>query len=183
MFEGDYTIYGKHATYIKYLVNDAKAFKRYIDVYMVGAALGALYERQAEQSDSTDRARIYADTFNTEHVKCNELFRAVILADTTKSWTLEERVNICFRYRYKMDENAIPPVTQEEVDIMREALMLFNAYVLGGIEILYDNFSSSATVSIDETVDYAYKAIFDQHALIESRSDSTDDEQLLRPEY
>lgn len=29
MFEGDYTIYGKHATYIKYLVNDAKAFKRF----------------------------------------------------------------------------------------------------------------------------------------------------------
>ena len=53
MFEGDYTIYGKHATYIKYLVNDAKAFKRYIDVYMAGAALGALYERRAEQSDST----------------------------------------------------------------------------------------------------------------------------------
>ena len=66
MFEGDYTIYGKHATYIKYLVNDAKAFKRYIDVYMAGAALGALYERRAEQSDSTDRARIYSDAFNTD---------------------------------------------------------------------------------------------------------------------
>ena len=80
MFESDYTIYGKHATYIKYLVNDAKAFKRYIDVYMAGAALGALYERQAEQNDSTDRARIYSDAFNTEHVKCNELFRTVVLA-------------------------------------------------------------------------------------------------------
>lgn len=183
MFESDYTIYGKHATYIKYLVNDAKAFKRYIDVYMAGAALGALYERQSEQSDSTDRARIYSDAFNTEHVKCNELFQTVILADTTKSWTPEERANICFRYRDKMDENAVPPVTQEEVDVMREAFALFNAYVLGGIEILYDNFSSSATVSIDETVDYAYKAIFDQHSLIESRGDSEDDAQLLRPEY
>lgn len=178
-----YTIYGKHATYIKYLVNDAKAFKRYIDVYMAGAALGALYERRAEQSDSTDRARIYSDAFNTEHVKCNELFRTVILADTTKSWSPEERANICFRYRDKMDENAVPPVTQEEVDIMREALALFNAYVLGGIEILYDSFSSSATISMDETVDYAYKTIFDQHSLIESRSDGDDDDQLLRPEY
>lgn len=82
-----------------------------------------------------------------------------------------------------MDENAVPPVTQEEVDVMREAFALFNTYVLGGIEILYDNFSSSATVSIDETVDYAYKTIFDQHSLIESRSDSEDDDQLLRPEY
>ncbi len=183
MFESDYTIYGKHATYIKYLVNDAKAFKRYIDVYMAGAALGALYERQAEQNDSTDRARIYSDAFNTEHVKCNELFRTVVLADTTKSWTPEERANICFRYRDKLDENAVPPVSQEEVTTMKEALALFNAYVLGGIEILYDSFSSSASVNLDETVDYAYKAIFDQHSLIESRNDSADDDQLLRPEY
>lgn len=183
MFESDYTIYGKHATYIKYLVNDAKAFKRYIDVYMAGAALGALYERRAEQNDSTDRARIYSDAFNTEHVKCSELFRTVVLADTTKPWTPEERANICFRYRDKLDENAVPPVSQEEVATMKEALALFNAYVLGGIEILYDSFSSSASVNLDETVDYAYKAIFDQHSLIESRNDSTDDDQLLRPEY
>ena len=139
-----YTIYGKHATYIKYLVNDAKAFKRYIDVYMAGAVLGTLYERQAEQSDSTDRARIYVDAFNTEYVKCNELFRTVILADTTKAWSPEERANICFRYRDKMDENAVPPVTQEEANIMHEALVLFNAYVLGGIEILYDSFKVSS---------------------------------------
>ena len=183
MFEGDYTIYGKHATYIKYLVNDVKVFKRYIDVYMAGAAMGALYGHQAEQTDSTDRARIYADAFNTVHVKCYELFRTVILADTTKTWTPEQRVNICFRYRDKMNEDAIPPVSQEEVDVMREALTLFHAYVLGGIEILYDNFSGNATINVDETVDYAYKVIFDQHSLIESRSNSEDDDQLLRPEY
>lgn len=174
---------GSYEADMNRIKENIKAFKRYIDVYMAGAALGALYERRAEQSDSTDRARIYSDAFNTEHVKCNELFRTVILADTTKSWSPEERANICFRYRDKMDENAVPPVTQEEVDIMREALALFNAYVLGGIEILYDSFSSSATISMDETVDYAYKTIFDQHSLIESRSDGDDDDQLLRPEY
>lgn len=79
MFEGDYTINGKHATYIKYLVNDVKAFDRYIDVYMTGAALGALNDKRAKQDGSTDRARIYSDAFNTEHVKCNELFKVVIL--------------------------------------------------------------------------------------------------------
>lgn len=183
VFDGDYTIYGKHATYIKYLVNDAKAFKRYIDVYMVGAALGALHQRTSEQSDSTDRARIYSDAFNTEHVKCKELFRTVILSDNTKPWTPEERANICFRYRDKLDENATPPVTQDEVNIMQEALALFHAYMLGGVEILYDAFSSTATISVDETVDYAYKSIFDQHSLIESRADENDDEILLHPEY
>ena len=86
MFEGDYTINGKHATYIIYLVNDVKAFDRYIDVYMAGAALGVLNDKRAKQGGSTDRARIYSDAFNTEHVKCNELFKVVILNDTSKSW-------------------------------------------------------------------------------------------------
>lgn len=183
MFNGDYTINGMHATYIKYLVNEVKAFDRYIDVYMAGAALGVLNDRKSKQGGSTDRARIYADAFTTEYVKCNELFKVVILNDSSKSWSEEERINICFRYRDKMDENAAPPVTEHEVELMKEALELFNEYVMGGVELLYENFSSSATVSIDDTVDYAYKAIYDQKILIESRQPGLDVNQLLRPEY
>lgn len=183
MFEGDYTINGIHATYIKYLVNEVKAFDRYIDVYMAGATLGILNDKRIKQGGSTDRARIYSDAFHTEHIKCNELFKVVILNDTSKSWSEEERINICFKYRDKMDERAIPPTSEKEVEIMKEALDLFNEYVMGGIELLYENFSSSATVSINDTVDYAYKSIFDQRILIESKQSETDVSQLLRPEY
>lgn len=130
MFEGDYTIYGKHATYIKYL-KEAKIFSRYIDVYMAGAVLGALYEKRASQTDSSDRARIYADAFDTEHARCNEIFKIVILSDTLKSWSAEDRINICFRYRDRMDEMAVPPVTQNELDIMKEAKnSLMNMYLV-----------------------------------------------------
>lgn len=83
----------------------------------------------------------------------------------------------------KMDANAVPPITQHEIELMKEALDLFNEYAMGGIELLYENFLSSATVSIDDAVDYAYKAIFDQRILIESRQLGTDVNQLLRPEY
>lgn len=183
MFEGDYTINGTHATYIKYLVNEVKAFERYIDVYMAGAAIGALNDKRAKQGGTTDRARIYSDAFNTEHVKCNELFKIVILNDTSKPWSDEERVNICFKYRDKMDERAVPQISEYEVEIMKEALDLFNEYAMGGVELLYENFASSATVSIDDTVDYVYKAIFDQHTLIESKRIGADVNQLLRPEY
>ena len=59
MFENDLTLTGKHATYVKYLVNDAKLYKRYIDVYMNGAVFGLLHNRTAPiDKDSTDRARI-----------------------------------------------------------------------------------------------------------------------------
>lgn len=88
---------------------------------MAGAVLGALYEKRAKQTDSSDRARIYADAFDTEHARCNEIFKTVILSDTSKPWSAEERINICFRYRDRMDEKAVPPITQEELDIMKEA--------------------------------------------------------------
>ena len=36
LFENDLTITGKHATYIKFLINDAKLYDDYIDVYIIG---------------------------------------------------------------------------------------------------------------------------------------------------
>lgn len=183
MFEGDYTISGTHATYIKYLVNEVKAFERYIDVYMAGATIGVLNDRRAKQGGTSDRARIYSDAFNTENAKCNELFKIVILNDTSKPWSNDERINICFKYRDKMDKRAVPSITEHEIEVMKKAMNLFNEYVMGGIELLYENFACSATVSIGDTVDYAYKTIFDQHTLIESRQGSADVNQLLSPEY
>lgn len=107
----------------------------------------------------------------------------LLLNDTSKLWSDEERINICFRYRDKMDDKAVPPIAEYEVEIMKEALNLFNEYAMGGIELLYENFTSSSTVSVDDAVDYAYKAMFDQHILIESRQAGVDVDQLLRPEY
>jgi hypothetical protein len=182
MFEKDYTIHGIHATYIKYLVNDAKIFERYIDVYMTAAAMGCLYDKRSVESSSTDRARIYADAFSTERDKCMELFRTLILADASKPWSAEERTNICFKYRDEKIDNAVPMITDEEVSIMKEAMELFNSYVRGGIEILYENFYSP-TINLDDAIDYAYKTVFDQNSLIESRQGDLDVGQLLRPEY
>ena len=181
MFENDYTIQGKHATFIKYLVKDAGVFPRYIDVYMTGAALGILHRKKAEENDSTDRARIYADAFSTERAKCMELFRTVILADNSMDWSNEERANICFRYRDREREGAVPPVTKEEVAVMKQALDLFNSYARGGIEILYEAFTSDAIINQDDAVDYAYKMIYDQQAHADVQSSDLD--QLLKPEY
>lgn len=183
MFKSDYTIYGKHATYIKYLIYDVKAFKRYIDVYMAGAILGVLNNKRSERIDSADRARIYADAFDTEYIKCNEIFKTVILSETSKPWSTDDRINICFRYRDRKDDFATPPISDKEIGIMKEAQILFNSYVLGGIEILYENFSSSSIININETVDYAFKMIFDQNMLIESGDNTNELDDLLIPEY
>ena len=182
MFDGDYNITGIHATYLKYLVNDAKAFGRYIDVYMTAAVVGALNDKRSETDSSTDRARIYADAFSHEHDKCMEIFRTIILAESSKDWNSDERTNICFKYRDEKLINAPNEVPDEEITIMKEALDLFNSYVRGGIEILYDTFFS-ASISLDDSIDYAYKTVFDHNTKLESSDGSIDIGQLFKPEY
>ncbi len=182
MFDSDYTIYGIHATRLKYLVNDAKVFDRYIDVYMTAAAVGCLNNRHGRPTDSTDRARVYADAFLTESHKCEELFQTIILADTSKDWSSDERTKICFQYRDRKDEQAKPPISEYELEKMKEAIDLFNEYVLGGIDILYESFYS-ASINPNDAIDYAYKTVFDQRSLIESRNGELNTEELLRPEY
>lgn len=113
MFENDYTINGKHATYLKFLAaknsgakdadetspTAARIFERYIDVYMNAAIWGLLYERTApKDSGSDDRARIYADAYATERENCVFIYRMVMLLDKTTTLDPNVRVDRAFRY-------------------------------------------------------------------------------------
>ena len=130
MFENDYTISGKHATFLKYLAKKnarddssqenavaARLFERYIDVYMNAAVFGLLYGRTAKKdSASEDRARIYADAFANERENCIFLYRIVMLLDRTTEISPEERINRAFRY----------DTQPEMIDQFRKNMELFN---------------------------------------------------------
>lgn len=147
LFEHDYSFNGKHATYIKYLTKTGKEdkddplmpsskagiFERYIDVYMNAAVFGLLYDRREEREPGSDRARIYADAFIGERENCLFLYRLVMLLDTSTSLTDEERVNRAFRY--DSDPN--------KEELQKENVELFNSYVRGGIEIIYELFTEN----------------------------------------
>jgi hypothetical protein len=140
MFENDLTLNGKHATYTKFLVNEAGVFKRYIDVYMNGAILGFLYGRKCKKdNESSDRARIYADAFANEKMRCDFIFRLIMLLDETPSLTVEDRINRAFRDDSKGDKSEKQIVNMD----------LFNSYVLGGIEVLYEKFTEDCTTKED----------------------------------
>lgn len=153
MFENDYTIYGKHATYLKFLAKKnarddsgpdnptaARLFERYIDVYMNGAVWGLLYSRTAERdTTSDDRARVYADAFANERDNCIFLYRMVMLLDKTTELTPEERVDRAFRY------DTMP----EKAEEVKKNLALFHDYVRGGIEVMYEHFTDGCTTQDD----------------------------------
>ena len=152
MFENDYTITGKHATYLKYLAaknakdNDdtatssARLYERYIDVYMNAAIWGLLYSRRASKDTSSDdRARIYADAFANERDNCVFLYRMVMLLDKSVDIEAEERVNRTFRY----------DTQPEKEDALRQNMDLFHDYVRGGIELMYEQFTDGCSTRED----------------------------------
>ena len=135
LFENDLNITGKHATHLKFLVNEAKLYDDYIDVYMNAAVLGYLYsKKEPKDNESTDRARIYADAFSNYRTECIFLYRLIMLLDDA-SLTTDERLDRAFRY----DAN---PEKEEE---LKECLDTFNAYVRGGIEYMYAVFTTGCT--------------------------------------
>lgn len=153
MFENDYTINGKHATYLKFLAKKnsredsspdnpsaARLFERYIDVYMNAAVFGLLYNRTAKRDTSSeDRARVYADAFANERDNCTFLYRMVMLLDKGTELTLEGRVDRAFRYDTQ-------PAKVEE---FRQNMELFHDYVRGGIEVMYEQFTDRCQTTDD----------------------------------
>lgn len=153
MFDRDYTITGKHATFLKFLAvknakedeadaskNSAKLLERYIDVYMNAAVWGILYSKRApKDTDSKDRARIYADAYAAEHANCEFLYRLVMLLDESVDLSPSERVDRAFRY--DSDE------TKKEE--FQQCMELFHEYVRGGLELMYDQFTDGCITRID----------------------------------
>lgn len=154
MFENDYNITGKHATYLKFLAaknsgnkdgdesatTSARVFERYIDVYMNAAIWGLLYERTAEKDTaSDDRARIYADAYANERENCVFLYRMVMLLD--KKTELEPSVRVDRAFRYDVQE--------DKKDAFLQNMELFHSYVRGGIEVMYEQFTDGCSTRED----------------------------------
>ena len=145
MFENDYTLVGKHATYLKFLAKKnarddqspdnpsaARLFERYVDVYMNAAVFGLLYNRLSKRDNSSDdRARVYADAFAKERENCIFLYRMVMLLDKSTKISPEERIDRAFKY------DTLPEKSEE----FQQNMELFHDYVRGGIEVMYEQFT------------------------------------------
>lgn len=143
MFNDDILIKGKHASYIKFLSsktekNDssikgtAGVFDRNIDVYMIGALVGVLYNRRATEDKSIDdKTRILLSAISGEQANLEFVSNLVMLCDNKTERTNDEKVNFAFRHEGKDKED------------------LFNEYVRGGIEFLYEFFTDGAASKED----------------------------------
>lgn len=139
MFDKDLQIRGIHATYWKHLVNTAKVFDRYIDVYMVAPVLGLLYGKTSKtntEENSSDTAGMLAEILIKNQTKLKYIYRLIMLLDRTSNMTEEQRINRAFR-------------DDSDSDAVSKNILLFNSYFLGGVELLYDAFNTGCTTEED----------------------------------
>lgn len=152
MFTGDIYVRGKYATYLKYLSqktekNDrrekvAGVFERMIDVYMTAAIIGVNYGlKHDDENANTDNVKIFADVVNREQDNLISIFRIVMLVDNTTGLNADQKIDRAFK-------NPDNP----------ENMRLFSAYVRGGIEWLYEQFTSGATTR-DEYIAKIYEIV------------------------
>ena len=183
MFENDYTLVGKHATYLKFLAKKnskddmspdnpsaARLFERYIDVYMNAAVFGLLYDRCAQRDTSSDdRARIYADAYAKERENCIFLYRMVMLLDKTTKISQEERIDRAFKY------DTLPEKSEE----FQKNLELFHDYVRGGIEVMYEQFTDGCQTR-DDYLNKAYDVLSTFKKEIDGIEYSDEIEELIK---
>jgi len=98
-----------------------------------------LYNRTAKRDSSSEQANIPASAFNTSRNDCIFLYRLVMLLEQTTNATPDERIDRAFRH----------DADEKTKDKLEENMNLFHAYVLGGIEILYEKYTDSCTTEDD----------------------------------
>lgn len=147
MFDTDINIYGKHSSYMQFLVdktgradkasNRAGIFNRNVDLLMVAAVFGALNNRLAPVDHSVDeKSSILMAVLVKEKSNLEFIYNLVMLTDKSKGLSPDEKINFIFRQNGDMD--------------------LFMSYVRGGLEYLYEYFTQDGAAT---KTDYYEKII------------------------
>lgn len=172
MFEKEFRFVGKHATYVKFLVTKAEIFQRNIDVYMLGALIGITYNKTSmKDMKSKDDTTIPVSAFITEKTNCIFIYRLVMLLSDAKDeeMNIENRLNRAFR----------DDVDQDAESKMKDNMDLFHSYVLGGVEKIYELYTSNITGK-DEYLERMVEVLEDFQNTDVIKNNELDEETLLK---
>lgn len=137
MFDKQYRFSGTHAEMVEALTavfdetSQAKLFKRNLDVYINAPLIGFQYKRKAVKNTNSDikDQNIFPEQMINSSDLLKYIFRLILILDTEHEPDQEKRLDKAFR-EFGKDE---------------KDLALFDSYVLGGVEVLYDKLIEGST--------------------------------------
>lgn len=144
MFNNDYRITGKHANYWKDLCelsgnvpdraqhNNFKIFKNYIDAYVLCPIIGYQFNRKGKIDNSVrGDAGMLAEILNKRERELKFVYQIIMLVDEDSQPDVDKRIARAFNFSED---------TEEKRREIAENMKVFNAYFLGGLEVLHENF-------------------------------------------
>ena len=141
MFDTEYGFIGKHAEMVMKLTNEFdnktnKFFEHNYDVYMLAPIIGFLYQRKAEldRNSNIKSTKIFPEQLIRRADEFKFTYRLIMLLDKSHEPELEARIEKAFR--------GLNNSADEE---------LYESYVRGGVEVLYEKLIEGATQPTEYT--------------------------------
>lgn len=144
MFNRDFRITGKHANYWKDLCelagnvpdrdlhNNFKIFKAYIDAYITCPIIGFQYGRKGKIDNSVPGdAGMLAEVVNKRSPELKFVYQIIMLLDSDSEPDADKRMFRAFNFSEE---------TEEERKAIADNMAVYNAYFLGGLEVLHEQF-------------------------------------------
>lgn len=154
MFDKQYRFTGTHAMMVEALTavfdEDAKAklFVRNLDVYINAPMVGLLLHRKGTKNTegNTPDQNIFPEQMINNSDQLKYILRMILLLDTEYEANEEQRLDRAFRNFGNNEDD----------------MSLFDSYVLGGVEVLYEKLISGVN-DPNEYIDRMYDFVEDFH--------------------
>lgn len=168
MFEREYTFRGKHAKYVKDLVDKDKAelFNRNIDVYILAPIIGFLYGRKGKKDTSNDTTtKIFTEQLLKEQTTLKFIYRLIMLLDESNTnLSSEDKINRAFR--------------ESNEDKLKKNMEIYDSYVLGGVEHLHEKLYEE-NLDRDDYINKLFEFVKDFKDDLESRISEENIEEII----
>ena len=140
MFDKQYRFTGSHAEKVNALTaifdedSKAKLFERNLDVYINAPLIGFLFQRKAmkDTNGEVSPQNVFPEQMINASDRLKYILRLIILLDSQYEPSEEKRLDNAFR-RFGQED----------------ALALFDQYVLGGVDVLYEKLIENAQNTSD----------------------------------
>lgn len=139
LFEKEYSFRGSHAERVQALTyqfddySSAKIFFSNINLYVIAPLIGFLYGRKANLDKSSNvTTKIFTQQLSSVLTDLQYNYRLIMLLDEKNEPTFEKRLDKAFRNYGNESEETL---ADEQ---------LYEQYVLGGIDVLYEKLIESA---------------------------------------
>ena len=146
LFENEIEFNGKYATMVRFLKDELGLFGTFREAYVVASIIGFINERgiTEDKQEKVQPASVFPNELSKRKPDLRFIYTLIMLLKDEPDFTLDDYKNRAFKN--DPDEN---------MDIIKQNMDIFNSYACGGIELLYEIFQDCSRT--EETVDKLYE--------------------------